>query len=449
MYNQNCVVDLLLKTSCSALQNIRTVVGLIHKKENMETARAKKISNTNGVEKIRAQYPMLGKRINLKPFIYFDNAATCHKPQVVLNSLQKFYSDEYGKPNEEHALSKEATKRIEEVRKAVAKFIGAPSEKNIVFTRGCTESINIVAGGFAKGVLKKGDEVLISSLEHHANIVPWQMACEASGATLKVVPLIETGEVDIKAFKSLLSDKTKIVAVVHASHVLGTILPVKQMIKWAHEKNIPVMLDGAQAIPHMPVNMQELDCDFYTFSAHKMGGPTGLGVLYGKKKWLEQIPSFEGGSDMAKKVTFESYEYADVPQKFEAGTMPFAEIIAFESLIDFLERANMQKMFSYEQELLHYAEKQLNEIEGLYMMGSSADKEAVISFHIGENDVKLLEKYLNERHNIFVRAGELSAQPLMKLLGVKGLVRVSFSFYNTKEEVDTLVKALKTYLGNK
>ena len=221
------------------------------------------------------------------------------------------------------------------------------------------------------------------------------------------------------------------------------------MIKWAHQKGIPVMLDGAQAIPHMPVNMQELDCDFYTFSVHKMGGPTGLGVLYGKKKWLEQMPSIEGGSDMVKRVTFESYEYADVPQKFEAGTMPFAEIIAFESLIHFLQKLGMEKMFSYEQDLLHYAEKELNEIEGLYMIGSSADKEAVISFHIGEKDLKLLEKYLNDRHNIFVRAGDLSAQPLMKLLGVKGLVRISFSYYNTKEEIDVLVNALKIYLRNK
>lgn len=415
----------------------------------MEQILEKKILKTNGVAKIRSQFPMLGKRINRKPFIYFDNAATGHKPQVVLDSLQQFYSSAYGKPQEEHALSKETTKRIEGVRKKLAQFIGAPSEKNIVFTRGCTEAINIVAGGFAKGILKKGDEVLITSLEHHANIVPWLMACELSGAVLKVVPLIDTGEVDIKAYKEMLSEKTKIVAMVHASHVLGTILPVKQMIKWAHQKGIPVMLDGAQAIPHMPVDMQELDCDFYIFSAHKMGGPTGLGVLYGKKKSLAQIPSFEGGSDMAKKVTFEKYEYADVPQKFEAGTMPFAEIIAFEALINFLQKLDMEKMFRYEQDLLHYAEKELNAIEGLHMMGSSADKEAVISFHIGDSDVKLLEKYLNDRHNIFVRAGELSAQPLMKLLGVKGLVRVSFSYYNTKEEVDALAKALKTYLRNK
>lgn len=415
----------------------------------MESAQVKLKTKTNGAEKIRAQFPMLGKRINRKSFIYFDNAATAHKPQTVLESLEKFYSSQYGKPQEEHFLGKEATSRIEEVRKKVAAFIGASSEKNIVFTRGCTESINIVAGGFAKGILKKGDEILITSLEHHANIVPWQMACELSGAILKVVPLIDTGEVDIKAYKQMLTDKTKIVAMVHASHVLGTILPVKQMIKWAHEKNIPVMLDGAQAIPHMPLDIQELDCDFYTFSVHKMGGPTGLGVLYGKKKWLDQIPAFEGGGDMTKKVTFEKYEYAEVPQKFEAGTMPFAEVIAFDALIDFLEKINMGKMFQYEQDLLHYTEKEFNQIEGLYMMGSSADKEAVISFHIGDNDVKLLEKYLSNDHNIFVRAGELSAQPLMKLLGVKGLLRVSFCYYNTKDEVDTLVKALKTYLRNK
>ena len=411
----------------------------------MEIVSQKDIKNID-TEKIRQEFPMLAKRINRKPYIYFDNAATAHKPKVVLESLQQFYSAEYGKPNEEHILGKEATKRIEEVRKKLADFIGAPTERNIVFTKGCTESINIVAGGFAKGVLKKGDEILITSLEHHANIVPWQMACELTGAVLKVVPLIETGEVDIKAYKNMLSEKTKIVAMVHASHVLGTILPAKQMIKWAHEKGIPVMLDGAQALPHMPVNMQELDCDFYTFSIHKMGGPTGLGGLYGKKKWLEQIPAFEGGGDMTKKVSFESYDYADVPEKFEAGTLPFAEVIALGSLIDFLEKIDMKKMFRYEQELLAYAEREINQIEGVTMMGSSADKEALISLHIGKKDVKELEKFLNDEHNIFVRAGDLSAQPLMKLLGLKGLLRVSFSYYNSSDEVDALVKALKLYL---
>jgi cysteine desulfurase / selenocysteine lyase len=415
----------------------------------MEQVQTKRTTKTNDVERIRQEFPMLSKRINRKPFIYFDNAATGHKPQAVLESLQKFYSSEYGKPKEEHELGKKATERENQVRKKVADFIGASSEKCIVFTRGCTESINIVAGGFSKGLLKKGDEVLITALEHHANIIPWQMACVQTGAVLKVVPLVDTGEVDIKAYKAMLSDKTKIVAISHSSHVLGSILPVKQMIRWAHEKGIPVMLDGAQAAPHMPVNMQDLDCEFYTFSGHKMGGPTGVGVLYGKKKWLEQIPPFEGGSDMAKKVSFEKTEYADVPQRFEAGTMPFAEIIALEALIDFLEKINMEKMFRYEQELLHYAKEQLSQIDGVFIMGSSADQQAVISFHIGKNDVKLLEKYLSDDHNIFVRAGELSAQPLIKLLGVKGLVRASFSYYNTKDEIDEFVKSLKDYLRNK
>jgi cysteine desulfurase / selenocysteine lyase len=415
----------------------------------VEQARLRKISRLNGVQKIRSQFPMLDKKVRRKPFIYFDNAATGHKPKAVLDALQEFYSSDYGKPQEKHTLSKDATEQVEQVRKKVAAFIGASSEKTIVFTRGCTESINIVAGGFAKGVLKKGDEILITSLEHHANIVPWLMACEMSGAVLKVVPLTHRGEVDLQMYKTMLSEKTRIVAMVHTSHVLGTILPAKQMIRWAHQKGIPVMVDGAQAIPHMPVDVRDLDCDFYTFSAHKMGGPTGLGVLYGKRKWLEQIPSFEGGSDMAKTVTFEKYEYAEVPQKYEAGTMPFAETIAFGALIDFLGKIGMRKIFQYEQNLVEYAEEELNKIGSVYVMGSSADKGAVISFHIGDKDVEDLGKYLNDRHNIFARAGQLSAQPLMKLLGVKALLRASFSYYNTREEVDAFVKAVQAYLRNK
>src|SRR5215212_2802164 len=273
------------------------VIEVDKKNNNMET-QIKQRSKTSRVEKIRQEFPMLNKKINRKPFIYFDNAATGHKPQSVIERLQEFYISEYGKPKEEHELGKMASKTVEEVRKKIADFIGATSEKQIVFTRGCTESINIVAGGFAKGLLKKGDEVMITALEHHANIIPWQMACAQSGAILKVVPLISTGEIDLKAYASLLSERTKIVAVSHSSHVLGTILPVKNMIKLAHEKNIPVLLDGAQAVPHMPVDVRDLDCEFYTFSGHKMGAPAGVGVLYGKVKWLEKLPPFEGGSDM-------------------------------------------------------------------------------------------------------------------------------------------------------
>jgi cysteine desulfurase / selenocysteine lyase len=248
----------------------------------------KKRAGTSSVEKIRSAYPMLDKKINRKRFIYFDNASTGHKPQTVLGRLQEFYTGEYGKPKTEYELGKKASEMVEEARSKLARFIGAATEKSIVFTRGCTESINIVAGGFAKGILKKGDEVLISALEHHANIIPWQMACVQSGAILKVIPITitPTGQVDLKAYEQLLSERTKVVAISHSSHVLGTILPVKEMIRTAHRKNIPVMLDGAQTAPHMPVDMQDLDCEFYTFSAHKMGGPPGVCVLYGKKKWL-------------------------------------------------------------------------------------------------------------------------------------------------------------------
>jgi cysteine desulfurase/selenocysteine lyase len=414
----------------------------------MET-QAKGKTKTPAVEKIRKEFPMLSQKINRKRFIYFDNAATGHKPQTVLERLQKFYTAEYGKPKTEYELGKQASEMVEEARSKISEFIGAPSEKNIVFTRGCTESINIVAGGFAKELLKKGDEVLITALEHHANIIPWQMACAQSGAVLKIVPLIATGQIDFKAYEKMLTDRTKVVAISHSSHVLGTILPVKEMIKLAHQKKIPVMLDGAQTVPHMPVNMQDLDCEFYTFSAHKMGGPAGVGVLYGKKKWLEQLPPFEGGSDMAKKVSFEKTEYADIPSRFEAGTMPFADIIAFGDLVDFLRELNMQRLFEYEQDLLLYATEQLTKFDGVTIVGKAPEKGAVVSFHTGKTDVKELEKYLSEEHNIFVKAGDLNAQPLMKILGVKGLVRISFSYYNTREEIDSLIKALNTFFKKK
>jgi cysteine desulfurase/selenocysteine lyase len=392
---------------------------------------------------------MLSQKINRKRFIYFDNAATGHKPQTVLERLQKFYTTEYGKPKTEYELGKQASEMVEEARLKISEFISAPSEKNIVFTRGCTESINIVAAGFAKMILKKGDEVLITALEHHANIIPWQMACAQSGAVLKIVPIIATGQIDFKAYEKMLTDRTKVVAISHSSHVLGTILPVKEMIKLAHQKKIPVMLDGAQAAPHMPVNMQDLDCEFYTFSAHKMGGPSGVGALYGKKKWLEQLPPFEGGADMAKKVSFEKTEYADIPSRFEAGTMPFADIIAFGDLVDFLREMNMQRLFEYEQDLLYYATEQLTKFDGVTIVGKAPEKEAVISLHIGKTDVKELEKYLSEEHNIFVKAGDLNAQPLMKILGVKGLLRLSFSYYNTREEIDSFIKALDLFFKKK
>jgi cysteine desulfurase/selenocysteine lyase len=398
------------------------------------------------IKKIRADFPMLQKVINGKQLIYLDSAATGQKPEVVMKRLYQYYTEEYAKPKEAHTLSQQTTQEIEDVRSKVASFIGAESGEEIIFSRGCTESINMVAGGFGRSLLKEGDEIVITQLEHHANIVPWLIACEQSGAKIKVVPIDEKGEVDIDAYRKMLSSKTKIVAFLHSSHVLGTLLPAKQLVELAHEKDIPVMVDGAQAAPHMPVNMIDLDCDFYTFSGHKMGSPSGVGILYGKKEWLNKLPPFEGGSDMAEKVTFENFKAAAVPHKFEAGTMPFAEIIAFGTLLDYLSELDMEHTAAYEQELLSYATEQLSQIEEVTIFGASIEKEPVLSFKMKNKDVKKLEKFLNDAYNITARAGVLSAQPLMKVLGVEGLLRLSFCYYNTKEEIDTCMGAIEEFI---
>ena len=398
------------------------------------------------IQQIRDEFPMLQYRLNGKQLIYFDSAATSHKPKRVMDRLQQFYLQEYAKPKESHTLSQKATEELEAVRKKMAAFIGAKSEKEIIFSRGCTESINMVAGGFERGLLKEGDEVLITALEHHANIVPWLMACEQKGAQVKVIPINEKGEVDMASYETALTDKVKIVAVSHTSHALGNKLPVKEMVGLAHKKGIPVMLDGAQAAPHMPVNMQELDCDFYTFSGHKMGTPSGVGILYGKKEWLEKLPPYEGGADMTKNVTLQSYTPADLPYRFEAGTMPFAEIIAMGTLIDYVNELDMHKTEQYEQELLRYATEKLETVDRVRIFGNVPEKEPVLSIALDGMDVKKLEKFLNDEHNIEVRAGDLTAQPLMKILGVDGLLRASFCYYNTTEEIDIYIDAVKEFI---
>lgn len=398
------------------------------------------------ISSIRADFPMLRHTINGKQIIYLDSAATSQKPKQVMDRLYRFYLEEYAKPNESHSLSQKATEELEDARKKVASFIGARSEKEIVFSRGCTESINMVAGGFERGLLKKGDEVLITALEHHANIVPWQLACAQTGAKIRVVPVNEKGEVDLASYKSALSDKTRVVAFSHTSHALGNKLPATEMIHLAHEKGIPVMVDGAQAAPHMPVNMKALDCDFYTFSGHKMGTPSGVGVLYGKKEWLDKLPPYEGGADMAREVTFEKPTLAELPKKFEAGTMPFAEIIAFGTLIDYLNGLDMRKTEQYEQDLLSYATQQLSRVDRVLIKGTDGEKEPVLSFALDGLDVKKLERFLNDAYNIDVRAGDLTAQPLMKILGVPGLLRASFCYYNTRDEIDTLVGATEDFI---
>jgi cysteine desulfurase / selenocysteine lyase len=398
------------------------------------------------VQKIRSEFPMLNLKMNGKPLIYLDSAATSHKPKRVLDRLYRFYTEEYAKPKESHTLSQKATGYLEESRKKMASFINAKNEKEVVFNRGCTEGINMVAGGFERGLLKKGDEILITALEHHANIVPWQMACEQTGAKIKVVPITRSGEIDLNTFEDALTAKTKIVAFSHSSHVLGSMLPAKEMIAIAHKRDIPVMVDGAQTAPHKPIDMQDLDCEFYTFSGHKMGMPSGVGVLFGKDEWLEKLPPYEGGADMTEVVTFEEPKYAKGYMKFEAGTMPFAEIIALGTLVDYLEELDMEKTSAYEVELMKYATTLLSSIDRVKIYGTSGEKEPLVSFDIEGLDVKDLERFLNDEYNLDVRAGDLTAQPLMKILGVKGLLRASFCYYNTSGEIDILAGAVEEFI---
>jgi cysteine desulfurase/selenocysteine lyase len=398
------------------------------------------------IQAIRDEFPMLKTEINGKPLIYLDSAATSHKPKRVLDRLYQFYTEEYAKPKEAHTLSQHATELMEESRKKMARFLNARSEKEVVFNRGCTEGINMVAGGFERGLLKKGDEILITALEHHANIVPWQMACEQTGAVLKVVPITASGEIDLNRYEEAISAKTKVVAFAHSSHVLGTLLPAKEMIALAHKRDIPVMVDGAQTAPHMPVDMQELDCDFYTFSGHKMGMPSGVGVLYGKEEWLEKLPPYEGGGDMTEEVSFEKPVYSKGYLKFEAGTMPFAEIIGLGTLLDFLWELDLSKTCAYEIELMKYAITVLSSIDRVKIYGTASEREPLVSFDVERLDVKKLERFLNDEYNLDVRAGDLTAQPLMKILGVKALLRASFCYYNTTNEIDILAGAVEEFI---
>lgn len=341
------------------------------------------------------------------------------------------------------------TEAMEDTRSKVASMMNADQPKEIIFTKGCTEGINIVANGFAKALLEPGDEIIISQLEHHANIVPWQMTCRHSGAVLKVAPITQNHELDMDQLENMINDRTKIISVSHSSHVLGSILPIREIAAMAHKRNIAVFADGAQAAPHMPVDMQQLDCDFYAFSGHKMGSPTGVGVLYGKEKWLNQIAPLLGGGEMTKEVTFEHSTFSEIPTKFEGGTTHFAGIIATGSLVDYLQELDMQKSSEYEEELLYYCIEKLSKLERVKIFGNAPDKEPLVSFDIEGMDVKQLEKYLNDEWGIAVRAGQLTAQPLMKLLGVKGLLRASFSYYNTYDEVDTFVEAVNAFIEEK
>jgi cysteine desulfurase/selenocysteine lyase len=394
------------------------------------------------IQKIRADFPILSQKVNGKPLVYFDNGATSQKPQVVIDAIATYYQEINANIHRGvHTLSQLATDAYEISRGKVQNHINAKFAHEVLFTSGTTFGINLVANGFAS-ILKPGDEVLVSALEHHSNIVPWQMLCEKTGATLKVIPMNENGELIMSEYDKLLSPKTKIVTVNHISNALGTINPIKYMIDKAHQVGAAILIDGAQAVPHLKPDVQALDCDFYVFSGHKMCGPTGTGILYGKEAWLNKLPPYQGGGEMIKEVTFEKTTYADLPHKFEAGTPNIAGGIVLGTAIDYMNEIGFENIQKQELELLEYATKRLLEIDGLKIFGTSKEKTSVISFNI-----EGIHPYdigtIIDKLGIAVRTGHHCAQPIMNFFGIPGTIRASFSFYNTKEEIDLMVDAVK------
>ncbi|MBT8260629.1 MAG: cysteine desulfurase [Flavobacteriaceae bacterium] len=403
----------------------------------------KKTSHTKfNVSEIRKDFPILSREVNGKPLIYLDNAATSQTPQHVIDVIVDYYSKYNSNIHRGvHTLSQEATDKYEQARQTIQKHFNAKHANEIIFTSGTTHSINLVASGFAS-ILKPKDEIIVSALEHHSNIVPWQMLCDKTGATLKVIPMNDNGELEIDSYKSLLSSKTKLVIVNHVSNALGIINPIETIIKLAHHFGAAVLIDGAQSIPHIKPDVQALDVDFYVASAHKMCGPTGVGMLYGKEEWLNKLPPYQGGGEMIAEVTFEKTTYAELPHKFEAGTPNICGGIAFGAAIDYMNSIGFEAIESYEKELLHYATIRLLEIEGLHIYGETSQKTAVISFNVGSIHPYDLGSIL-DKLGIAVRTGHHCTQPIMDFYNVPGTVRASFAFYNTKEEIDIFIDGLK------
>jgi cysteine desulfurase/selenocysteine lyase len=390
----------------------------------------------------RHHFPLLRQLVNGKPLVYFDNAATSQKPQVVIDAMVRYYETENSNIHRGvHYLSERATQAYEGVRTKVRDFMHAEDQREIVFVRGATEAINLVAHSFGRRYVHAGDEILVSEMEHHSNIVPWQILCEELGATLKVIPMNDRGELLVEEYERLLSEKTKIVAVTHVSNALGTVNPIKELVARAHARGIPVLVDGAQAVPHIRVDVQDLDCDFYAFSAHKMFGPTGVGVLYGKSKWLEEMPPYQGGGDMIKSVTFEKTTYNDLPYKFEAGTPNIGGGIGLGAAIDYLHEIDLNAIQQLEHDLLFYATEKILTIPGVRIIGTAQQKAGVLSFTmqgIHPHDIGTIL----DLEGVAIRTGHHCAQPVMKHFGVPATARASFALYNTKEEVDAFIKAL-------
>lgn len=391
----------------------------------------------------REDFKILEQEVNKRPLVYLDNAATTQKPESVINAISEYYRTINSNIHRGvHHLSQLATTRFEEAREAIRRYINAQNSYEIIFTRGATESINLIANSFGRAFLKAGDEVIVSEMEHHANIVPWQMACEIAGANLKVLPFDDAGVLILEKLEELITPKTKIISIAHISNSLGTINPIEEVIRIAHSHNIPVMIDGAQAVSHEKVDVQQLDCDFYCFSGHKMYAPMGIGVLYGKEKWLNAMPPYQGGGEMIQQVTFEKTTYNELPFKFEAGTPAVSDVIGLHTAIQYIEELGIDKILHHEQKLLQYATEQLSVIEGLQIYGTAPRKAAIISFNlegIHPYDVGVIIDHLG----VAVRTGHHCTQPVMQHFQIPGTVRASFALYNTQEEVDQLVEAVK------
>ena len=402
--------------------------------------------NSNRMKK--EDFAILNEQVNNRPLVYLDNAATTQKPQAVLDAIVEAYSKWNANVHRGvHHLSQVATQKHEEARKIVAEFIHAQSEEEIIFTKGTTDSINMLAWSFGEAMVKEGDEIVVSQLEHHSNIVPWQMLCERKKAVLKVIPLREDLSLDIEAFKDLLNERTKLVSVAHVSNLLGIVNPVDEVIRLAHEKGVAVCVDGAQSVPHLAVNVQELDCDFLVFSAHKMYGPTGLGVLYGKKEWLDKLPPAEGGGEMIEHVRFEKTTYNVLPYKFEAGTPNYVGSYAFGKAIEYMQSVGLEAIAAHEHKLTVYLEAQLKTLSNVHIYATGLLKAGAVSFNVYRGDGTLIHPFdvgvLLDRQGVAVRTGHHCAEPLIEHLQVPGTVRASVALYNSKEDIDTFIAALK------
>ena len=396
------------------------------------------------ITKVRESFPILSRTVYGKPLVYFDNGATTQKPLCVLDAMREEYLNVNANVHRGvHWMSQQATDLHEAARETVRKFINARSTTEIVFTRGTTESLNLVASSFVEGCMKEGDEVIVSTMEHHSNIVPWQLQEQRKGIVLKVIPMTDEGELLLEEYEKLFTERTKLVSVTQVSNVLGTINPVKEMIRIAHEHGVPVVVDGAQSVPHFAVDVQDLDCDFLAFSGHKVYGPTGVGVLYGKEEWLDRLPPYQGGGEMIERVSFEKTTFERPPLKFEAGTPDYVATHGLATALDYVTSLGMDNILAHEQDLTRYALQQLREIEGMHIYGHRNDSgDAVISFNVGDIHHMDLGTLLDQL-GIAVRTGHHCAQPLMDRLGILGTVRASFGLYNTREEVDSLVAGIK------